>query len=91
MSSDNVLNLNDKKTERAIRIFQTALEECLGDNIGPLEVFFAINFIGQMHVEAGLIKGVSRDTLLAVKRAAQVMFIKKYSKRPDLWQPKKPK
>ena len=79
--------LDKKHLSEAIRIFLTALDEIKGMKIGTWEAYHALQVCAMMFAEQGMIRGVSQAEFKLVKKDAQIEFIKKYSKRPDLWIP----
>lgn len=80
--------LDPKMTKHAFNIFKAAIAECVGEKIGAWEVFYSINLMAMLHIEAGMKRGMSREEFSMVKKKAQVDFITKWSRRPDLWKVK---
>lgn len=82
------ISLDQKMTKHAFNILKAAMVECVGEKLGAWEVFYSINLMAMLHVEAGLIRGMSREEFSMVKKKAQVDFVVKWSKRPELWKVK---
>ena len=82
------IRIDSKKMQHAIKIFSAALSECVGQDIGAHDTFFAYQVVGMILVEAGFNEGKTAEEFQMNKRLAQSYYMQTISKNPHLWKPK---